>query len=72
MVVLPNGHIWDVDGRASNCDMKEDRTHRCWVRHGDPPNVHVDKNGHTCHAGAGSILSGNYHGFLHNGELTNC
>jgi hypothetical protein len=72
MVVLPNGHIWDVDGRASNCDMKEDRTHRCWVRHGDPPNVHVYKNGHTCHAGAGSILSGNYHGFLHNGELTNC
>jgi hypothetical protein len=50
------------------------RTHYCWIRHGDPRtgNVHVDKNGDTCAAGAGSILSGNYHGFLHNGELVQC
>jgi len=71
-VVLPNGDRWDVDSRASNCTMPEDKTHRCWVRHGEPPNVHVDKNGNTCQAGAGSILSGDYHGFLHNGELTSC
>lgn len=71
IVILPNGAEWDVDSRASNCDMREDRTHRCWVRHGEPPNLHVDKSGHTCNAGAGSILNGNYHGFLHNGELTN-
>jgi hypothetical protein len=69
-VVLPNGNHWDVDSRASNCTLKEETTHRCWCRHGEPPNVHVDKNGNTCAAGAGSILSGNYHGFLHNGELT--
>lgn len=69
IVVLPNGHEWDIDSRASNCTMKEERTHRCWVRHGEPPNVHVDKGGHTCAAGAGSIVSGDYHGFLHNGKL---
>ena len=33
-------------------------------------NVHVDKSGDTCAAGAGSILIGGYHGFLHNGYLT--
>lgn len=71
-VVLPNGNTWDIDGRANNCTMPDEKTHRCWVRHGEPPNVHVDKNGYTCAAGAGSILSGDYHGFLHNGELTQC
>lgn len=30
-------------------------SNHCWVRHGEPPNVTVDKNGH---------------GFLRNGELT--
>lgn len=69
MCMLPNNREWNIDGRASNCTMKEERTHRCWVRHGEPPNIHVDKNGHTCQAGAGSILSGNWHGFLHNGQL---
>lgn len=72
IVVLPNGNEWDIDSRASNCTMPTDKAHRCWVRHGEPPNVHVDKNGHTCQAGAGSILSGDYHGFLHNGEFTPC
>lgn len=74
-VMLPDGHMWNVDGRASNCTMKDDKTHRCWVRHGEPPNLHVDKKGHTCSAGAGSILSpleGHWHGFLHNGELIQC
>jgi len=70
IVVLPNGHQWDVDSRASNCTMPEDRTHRCWVRTGEPPNVTAGKSGHTCAAGAGSILSGDYHGFLQNGVLT--
>jgi hypothetical protein len=70
VVVLPNGHWWDVDSRASNCTMPQDKVHRCWVRRGEPPNVHVDKNGPTCAAGAGSILADGYHGFLHNGYLT--
>lgn len=50
------------------------RTHYCWIRHGDPRTgqIHVDKNGDTCGAGAGSIQSGNYHGFLHHGELVSC
>lgn len=71
MVVLPNGHVWDVDSRASNCTMKEDTEHRCWIRHGDPASnlVHVDKQGKTCAAGAGSIAVPGFHGFLHHGEL---
>lgn len=75
IVVLPNGHQWDINSRASNCTMREDGLHRCWVRHGDPEKgepVHVDKSGVTCAAGAGSIGVPGYHGFLHNGELTSC
>lgn len=69
--VLPNGSHWYIDSRASNCTLPQDNVHRCWVRHGTRGGViHVDKNGHTCAAGAGSIQSGDYHGFLHNGELT--
>jgi hypothetical protein len=70
LIVRTPGGDWNIDGRASNCTMPNDKTHRCWVRHGEPPNIHVDKNGHTCGAGAGSIIAGNYHGFLHNGQLT--
>jgi hypothetical protein len=73
--VLPNGHDWDIESRASNCTLTEERTHRCWVRRGDPDKgelVHIDKAGHSCAAGAGSILSGSYHGFLINGVLTSC
>lgn len=72
VVVLPNGRHWHVDQRASNCTRPDEKTHRCWVRHGDPGKgepVHVDKAGNTCAAGAGSILAGDYHGFLHHGVL---
>lgn len=70
-VILPNGHEWNVDSRASNCTMKEDRLHRCWVRHGEPPLVTANKQGgRTCAAGAGSIAVPGYHGFLNNGVLT--
>lgn len=59
---------------ARNCTMPDDTTHKCWVRHGRPEDgsLHVDKNGHTCGAGAGSIDTGKWHGFLHNGELVEC
>ncbi len=72
LVVKTPGGEWHVDGRASNCTRREDDKHRCWVRHGSPKVgvIHVDKNGDTCSAGAGSIVCGSYHGFLHNGELT--
>jgi hypothetical protein len=54
--------------------MKDDMAHFCWVRHGRPEdgNLHVDKNGQTCSAGGGSIDTGKWHGFLHNGELNPC
>lgn len=69
MCKLPDGHEWHIDGQASNCTMKNDHIHKCWVRHGTPPNLTVDKNGHTCQAGAGSIQSPKWHGFLTNGIL---
>lgn len=62
-------HFWHIDGRASNCTMPQDKAHRCWVRHGVAPDFHVDKNGLTCQAGAGSIQTSGWHGFLHNGYL---
>jgi len=68
--MLPNGHEWNIDSRASNCTMKEDKEHRCWCRHGEVPNIDVNKKGNTCQAGAGSIAVPGYHGFLRNGEFT--
>lgn len=70
-VVCPDGHHWHIDSRASNCTVKNDDVHFCWVRHGKPEDgtLHVDKNGNTCAAGAGSIDTGKWHGFLHHGEL---
>lgn len=61
---------WYIDSRANNCDRKDDWTHRCWVRKGtvgDP--LHIDKDGLTCGAGAGSIQNAGWHGFLHHGVL---
>lgn len=72
------GGDWNIDSRASNCGLKEDDAHRCWIRHGDPTDpqglhtgvpLNVDKNGLTCQAGAGSIQCGAYHGFLRHGAL---
>ena len=72
LIVRTPGGLWHVDGRASNCTRKGDDLHRCWVRHGEAPNVTVDKNGDTCECGC-SIGQGegyrDYHGFLRNGEL---
>ncbi len=70
--ILPNGDHWDLDSRASNCTMRDDRTHRCWIRTGSLKDgtLHVDKNGTTCAAGAGSIAVEGYHGFLHAGSFT--
>lgn len=70
--VMTPGGPWCIDQRASNCTLPQDNVHRCWVRHGEPPEITVDKNGNTCAAGAGSILIGKYHGFLRNGHLTDC
>lgn len=70
MVKCPGGSDWNIDGRATNCTMPKDDEHRCWIRHGDPPRITVDKNGLTCSAGGGSIIAGNYHGFLRDGVFT--
>lgn len=71
---LPNGSSWSIDSRASNCT-RPTEPHHCWCRHGHAKDgtLHVDKRPEpgdsTCAAGAGSILSGNWHGFLHGGKL---
>ncbi|HEX3539651.1 MAG TPA: hypothetical protein VHT75_04330 [Acidimicrobiales bacterium] len=70
VVKCPNGAEWTIDGRASNCALPDDTVHRCWVRHGEPPNITVDKDGVTCAAGAGSIAADDYHGFLQGGRFT--
>jgi hypothetical protein len=85
LTVKTPGGEWMIDSQCSNCTRNQwvdipdkegwktfTRTHWCWVRHGDPRtgHLHVDKNGNTCEAGGGSIICGNYHGFLHNGYLT--
>ncbi|MGZ6321804.1 MAG: hypothetical protein ACXWQR_21185 [Ktedonobacterales bacterium] len=75
IIKLPDGDLWYVDGPAGNCTMPDDpnqERHHCWVRHGEPPNLTVDKNGATCDAGAGSIASTHYHGFLRSGVLEGC
>lgn len=71
VVRLPDMHDWTVDSRAANCGRPDDDVHRCWVRHGDPRECRltVDKDGDTCSAGAGSIASGGWHGFLRDGVL---
>lgn len=72
LIVKTPGGLWSVDGRASNCTRPTDTEHYCWVRHGTPPMITVDKNGNTCGCGC-SIGQGQnysaYHGFLRNGEL---
>lgn len=85
LVVKTPGGDWMVDSEATNCtdpaaNHGGQRTHYCWCRHGDPRtgDVHVDKDGPTCGAGAGSIgigtpgTPGYYHGHLHHGHLTEC
>jgi hypothetical protein len=72
--ICPDGHPWTIDARASNCTLPHDDDHWCWCRHGRPEDgtLHVDKQGVTCAAGAGSIDTGQWHGFLHNGQLVQC
>lgn len=72
LVVKTPGGEWQIDSQANNCTMSDDRKqerHHCWVRHGEAPDITVDKQGVTCGAGAGSIQAGSYHGFLRNGYL---
>lgn len=73
-VVCPGGDEWHIDGCASNCTWPGgdglQEHHHCWVRTGVAPKLTVGKEGGpTCTAGAGSILTSNWHGFLVNGVL---
>jgi hypothetical protein len=65
---VPKMHDWQIDGTCTNCP-RPNEPHKCWIRHGTPPMLTVDKNGDTCAAGGGSIQTKDWHGFLRNGEL---
>jgi hypothetical protein len=69
--ILPDGHSWTIDSRANNCTLPKDDKHWCWVRTGRPEDgtLDVGKDGLTCSAGAGSIQTGRWHGFLRRGRL---
>lgn len=69
--MLPDGTPWFIDGKCSNCT-RPNEPHLCWVRTGTAPDFTVGKEGNTCAAGAGSIMSPGYHGFLRNGWLERC
>jgi hypothetical protein len=58
-VMLPNGIAWCIDGLSRNADGSRGSA---WTRSGAPPNVTASP----------SILAGNYHGWLRNGELVEC
>lgn len=74
IVICPDRAEWSIDGPAKNCTTPDDLEHRCWLRTGDVPKVTVGKSGppgwHTCSAGAGSIATPGYHGFLIDGKFT--
>lgn len=71
-IVLPDGHVWHPGAEANNCTRKGEN-HDCWCVHGEAPLLTVDKNPEpgrsTCAAGAGSIASSGWHGFLTGGKL---
>lgn len=70
-VRCPDGHDWCIDGLCSNCT-RPNEPHKCWVRTGTPPEITVGKgkDGESCAAGAGSIQTPTWHGWLKLGLLT--
>lgn len=72
-VICPCKTFWVIDGPCNNCTLPDDTEHRCWPRKGEPPNITVGKPYYkTCSAGAGSILTPHWHGFLRDGYLVDC
>lgn len=73
VTICPDGTEWMIDSQARNCT-RPGEDHDCWPRHGEPPNITVDKHPEpgrtTCTAGAGSIATPGYHGFLREGRFT--
>jgi hypothetical protein len=71
VVKCPDGYEWAVDQRCRACTLPTESHHHCWVRHGSPEDgsLHIDKDGLTCGAGAGSIMTGKWHGYLDHGLL---
>jgi hypothetical protein len=76
---VDQGHLFDAMWKASNCTRKDENTHRCWVVEGYRPLVGCDlktvtvskgfDKAQTCSAGAGSIATPEWHGFIRNGKL---
>ena len=71
VVVLPDGTYFYTDARSSNCTRIDDNEHRCWVRNFtlSDDNPSLTKDGNTCSAGSGSIVTDKWHGLLRDGYL---
>jgi len=71
-LVLPDGHHFDCSSRAKNCSRPKDKKHRCWSVEGTPEggDLSLGKGGDTCKAGAGSVDTGTWHGFVRDGLMT--
>jgi hypothetical protein len=69
VVILPDRNSWHIDSRASNCRRAKDYEGFCWVRTGKPEDGTLDVRSCGCGAGAGSVRTPAYHGFLHRGFL---
>lgn len=74
VVRLPDKSDFIVDADANNCNWpggdREQAHHHCWPYRGTPPDIDVSKDyGSTCTAGASSIMTAHWHGFLRNGYL---
>lgn len=71
-LVLPDGKHFDTASRAANCSRPKDRRHRCWTVSGTPEggDLTLGKGGDTCKAGAGSVDTGTWHGFVRDGTMS--
>lgn len=70
---IKTAHKKTDEPNEANCtNYVDSNPHKCWIRHGEPPMLTVDKKGNTCGAGAGSIQTANWHGFLRNGVFETC
>lgn len=73
LCVRTPGGDWVIDSRCNNCSLPDDLDHKCWPRAGSAPKITVSKTlGPTCSTGGGSVITGNYHGFLRDGFLVKC
>lgn len=65
---------WLIDRRSESCTRKEKKgdIHKCWIRHGTPPNITITRN--DCNPGENSVMfrSLGTSLIIRNGEIIDC